>query len=99
MRIKASELGDVDLGPHRVLAGAVSGSRAFDAMSALGLFSEGPELGIVLREYREAWSYTEGAPESLIVGPREYVMMTSSTLIVVCTNKVIMYSGNAGGCL
>lgn len=55
VHIKTSEPGDVDLGPRRVLAGAVSGSRAWDCVeSALGLFSKGRELEIMLREYKEA---------------------------------------------
>jgi hypothetical protein len=44
VRVKARELGDVDLCSHRVLAGAASDSRAFDGVSTLGLFSEGREL-------------------------------------------------------
>lgn len=35
------------------MAGVVSSSRAFDVVSALGLFSEGWELEIMLRKYRE----------------------------------------------
>jgi hypothetical protein len=54
VRIKANGLGDVDLGTRRVLVGVVRGSRAFHAVSALGLFSEGRELEIMLLEYREA---------------------------------------------
>lgn len=88
--IKASELGDVDLGPRRVLAGDVSGSRAFYVVSALGLFSEGRELEIMLHEYREAGHIPkEEPPESSNAGPREYVMMTSSTLSVVCAECIL----------
>lgn len=62
--IKASELGDVDLGPRRVFEGAVSGSHAFGVVSALGLFSEGWELEIMLREYREAGLIPKEDPPS-----------------------------------
>jgi hypothetical protein len=51
--IKSNELGDVDLGPCRLLARVVSSSCAFDVVSAVGLLSEGRELEIMLRKYRE----------------------------------------------
>jgi hypothetical protein len=44
--------------------GAVSDSRAWDVVSALGLFSEGRELEIMLREYREAGLMPKEEPPS-----------------------------------
>lgn len=66
--IKASEFGDVDLGPCRVLTGAVSGSRASDCVeSALGLLSEVGSL-IMLCEYREAGLIPKEEPRVLDCG-------------------------------
>jgi hypothetical protein len=53
--ISASKLGDVDFGPCRVLAGAVSSNCALDRVneSVLELFDKGWELKIMLFNCRE----------------------------------------------
>lgn len=50
--------------PVQFSRGAVSGSHAFDVVSALGLFSEGWELEIMLREYREVGLIPKEDPPS-----------------------------------
>lgn len=55
IRVRASELGDKDLGPRSVLAGAVSGERALHHVreSVLKIFDKGRELEIMLFKCRE----------------------------------------------
>jgi hypothetical protein len=53
--IRASELGDEDLGPRCVMSGVVSGDHAMDRVSelVLVLFDKGQELEIMLFNCRE----------------------------------------------
>lgn len=67
VHIRASELGDVDLGPSRVLTGSKSGDHALDRVSelVLRLFYMGQELEIMLFNCREREMNLKEEPTSL----------------------------------
>lgn len=67
VRIRASELGDKDLGPRHVLARAESGDHALDRvnMSVLGLFDANREPEVMLLNLRESRLIPKEEPHSL----------------------------------
>jgi hypothetical protein len=67
LHISTCELGDVDLGPRRVLAGVVSSDRALNHVSEsdLGLFDKHRELEIMLFNCMGRWLILKEEPPSL----------------------------------
>jgi hypothetical protein len=65
--VRASELGDEDLGPSRALAGGLSGDRALDRVSesVLRLFDKGRELEIMFFNCREHGLIPKEEPPNL----------------------------------